>query len=101
MMAGPLPSPVYGVDGPILSTTQSCLASPSLRRNPNELLEKYHDRMPVILKLTDNESLLSGNRIPSELLRPYDADAMSADCADLGTAVTAQEPLFSTVCDQG
>ena len=34
---------------------------------------------------------LGGNRIPLERLRPYDADAMYADCVDPGTTVTAQE----------
>ena len=66
--------------------------------DPNELLEQYHNRMPVILKPLDYEAWLGGNRIPLELLRPYDADAMSADCVDPGTNVTALEAtLFDSL----
>lgn len=59
--------------------------------DPNELFEQYHNRMPVILTPSEYEAWLGGNRIPLKLLRPYDADAMSADCVDPGTAVTPQE----------
>ena len=66
--------------------------------DPNEMLQQYHSRMPVILKPSEYEAWLGGNRIPLELLRPYDADAMSADCVDPGTAVTAQEAtLFDSL----
>lgn len=51
-----------------------------------KLLEHYHNRMPVILKPSECVAWLSGNRIPIELLRPYDADRMSANCVDPGTA---------------
>jgi hypothetical protein len=41
---------------------------------------------------------LSGDRVPIDLLRPFDAEAMTATCVDPGTAVTAQEAsLFDSI----
>lgn len=57
--------------------------------DPNSLLEQYHNRMPVILKPSEYARWLKDARAPIELLRPYDAEAMAANCVDPGTAVPA------------
>lgn len=45
----------------------------------NELVRKYHDRMPVILAPTDFDAWLdSRNPHPETLLKPYPVDAMEA-----------------------
>ena len=49
--------------------------------DPNELMQPLHDRMPVIVKPSDYSRWLdSGNaeRPPVDLLRPFDADLMTA-----------------------
>lgn len=54
--------------------------------------------MPVILKPSEYERWLSGDRVPIDLLRPFNAEAMSATCVDPGTAVTAKEAtLFDSL----
>jgi putative SOS response-associated peptidase YedK len=66
--------------------------------DPNSLLEQYHNRMPVILKPNEYERWLKGDRVPIDLLRPYDAEAMAATCVDPGTAVAAKEAtLFDSL----
>jgi putative SOS response-associated peptidase YedK len=66
--------------------------------DPNSLLEKYHNRMPVILKPSEYTRWLTGDRVPLELLRPFNAEAMTATCVDPGTAVTAKEAtLFDSL----
>jgi putative SOS response-associated peptidase YedK len=52
--------------------------------------------MPVILKPSEYERWLKDDRVPVDLLRPYDAEAMAVTYVDPGTAVSAKEAtLFS------
>ena len=49
--------------------------------DPNELTARVHNRMPVILRRADYDRWLSreiGERPPSDLLRPFDAEQMAA-----------------------
>jgi putative SOS response-associated peptidase YedK len=49
--------------------------------DPNELMEKFHNRMPVILKPKDYDRWLEpgdAQRLPVDLLRPYPAEEMKA-----------------------
>lgn len=49
--------------------------------DPNELMQPLHNRMPVILKPEDYGRWLEPGppeRLPLDLLRPFDADAMKA-----------------------
>ena len=53
--------------------------------DPNELTATVHNRMPVILKPADYDRWLSREenaRPPIDLLRPYDADKMTAHPVD-------------------
>lgn len=62
-------------DGPILETFSI------LTTDPNELAEKVHNRMPVILEPSDyNRWMESGDPAhpPIDLLRPYSAEKMRA-----------------------
>ena len=46
---------------------------------PNELTERFHDRMPVILRDEDYDAWLIGTLDQAlDLLRPYHADEMRA-----------------------
>jgi putative SOS response-associated peptidase YedK len=66
--------------------------------DPNSLMEKYHNRMPVILKPSEYERWLKDDRVPIDLLRSYDAEAMAATCVDPGTTVTSEEAtLFDSL----
>ena len=66
--------------------------------DPNSLLEQYHNRMPVILKPDDYERWLTDERVPVDLLRPYDVESMVAICADPGTSVSAKKAtLFDSL----
>jgi putative SOS response-associated peptidase YedK len=52
---------------------------------PNELTATVHDRMPVIVRPSDYDRWLdpdAEDQPPIELLRPYDADAMTAHPVD-------------------
>jgi putative SOS response-associated peptidase YedK len=52
-----------------------------LTTNPNALMESIHTRMPVIVAKKDYERWLGPcdpARLPVEMLRPFDADAMTA-----------------------
>jgi len=52
---------------------------------PNELTATVHNRMPVILKPRDYDRWLScadTERLPADLLRPYDADRMTRHPVD-------------------
>ena len=54
--------------------------------------------MPVILKPSEFALWLSRDRVPIDLLRPFDAEAMTATCVDPGTAATAKEAtLFDSL----
>ena len=48
--------------------------------DPNEVVEKLHDRMPCIIPEKDYDRWLDVDspRLPVDLLRPYDADRMTA-----------------------
>lgn len=49
--------------------------------DPNELMQPLHNRMPVILRPQDYSRWLEPgepSRLPIDLLRPFDADAMKA-----------------------
>jgi putative SOS response-associated peptidase YedK len=49
--------------------------------DPNEVVQPLHDRMPVIIREKDYDRWLqpgSPDRPPIDLLRPYDADKMTA-----------------------
>jgi putative SOS response-associated peptidase YedK len=49
--------------------------------DPNELTERFHDRMPVILKPSDYQRWLEPgepSHLPVDLLRPFPADEMKA-----------------------
>lgn len=51
----------------------------------NELTVKVHDRMPVILRPRDYDRWLARGEVeqpPTDLLRPFDADAMQADACN-------------------
>ena len=74
MLPGKLPGS-KPKDGPILETFSI------LTTDPNELAEKVHNRMPVILEPRDyNRWMESGDptRPPIDLLRPYPAEKMRA-----------------------
>src|SRR6266702_1710132 len=48
--------------------------------DPNEVVEKLHDRMPCILAEKDYDRWpdVESPQLPTDLLRPYDADRMTA-----------------------
>ena len=49
--------------------------------DPNEVVQPLHDRMPVIIPEKDYDRWLNVSdteRLPLDLLRPYDADKMTA-----------------------
>ena len=48
--------------------------------DPNELVEPMHDRMPVIIPQRDYDRWLKAapDRLPIDLLRPFDGDKMTA-----------------------
>ena len=49
--------------------------------DPNELMQPLHNRMPVILRREDYGRWLDPGeptQLPVDLLRPFDADAMTA-----------------------
>jgi putative SOS response-associated peptidase YedK len=69
-----------------------------LTTDPNALIERYHTRMPVILKAAEYERWLTDDRLPLDLLRPCSPEQMTASCVDPGTAVTAEEAtLFDSL----
>jgi putative SOS response-associated peptidase YedK len=59
----------------------------SLKDNP---LNSNHNRMPVILKPSEYERWLKDDRVPVDLLRPYDAESMAsrARCLHINTPVS-------------
>jgi putative SOS response-associated peptidase YedK len=69
------------------NATGQSAASPTLETytiittDPNELTERFHDRMPVILRQRDYARWLAPGdpaQLPVDLLRPYAADEMKA-----------------------
>ena len=49
--------------------------------DPNELMEPFHDRMPVIVRPSDYDRWITPadpSRLPIDLLRPYPSEEMSA-----------------------
>jgi putative SOS response-associated peptidase YedK len=55
-----------------------------IRTDPNEIVQPLHDRMPVIIPQTDYDRWLRADpdRPPIDLLRPFDAEKMTAWKAD-------------------
>lgn len=71
--------------------------------DPNELTAEVHTRMPVILEPKNYDAWLhaaNGERVPTELLRPLDADLMQAAKAhkDVGNVRNNRPELMT--CDQ-
>ncbi|SCB62305.1 SOS response associated peptidase (SRAP) [Rhizobium aethiopicum] len=44
---------------------------------PNQMMAAIHDRMPVVLQQKDYDRWLSPEPDPSDLMKPFDADAMT------------------------
>jgi putative SOS response-associated peptidase YedK len=67
-------------------TNTELLTFTVITTDPNELVEPMHDRMPVIIAAKDYDRWLkaSPDRIPIDLLRPFDADKMTAWEVDKG-----------------
>jgi putative SOS response-associated peptidase YedK len=67
--------------------------------DPNELMEPYHDRMPVILHPNDYERWMAPGdpaQLPADLLRPYGTDEMKAwkVSSDVGNVRNNRPDLF-------
>ena len=71
--------------------------------DPNELTATVHDRMPVILKPSDYDRWLDRadvDRVPVDLLRPYEAGEMSAHPVDPRVgSVRNNEPRLCALWD--
>jgi putative SOS response-associated peptidase YedK len=62
-------------------TGQVLLSYTVITTDPNELLEPFHNRMPVIVRPDDYERWIAPaepSRLPVDLLRPYPDELMSA-----------------------
>jgi putative SOS response-associated peptidase YedK len=61
-------------------TNTELLTFTVITTDPNELVEPMHDRMPVIIAAKDYDRWLKAppDRLPIDLLRPFDADKMTA-----------------------
>lgn len=69
-------------------TGQALFSYSVITTDPNELLEPFHNRMPVILKAADYERWIAPaeeHRLPVDLLRPFPEELMAA--WKIGTAV--------------
>jgi putative SOS response-associated peptidase YedK len=63
------------------ATEQALLSYSVITTDPNELLEPFHNRMPVIVRPADYERWISPaepSHLPLDLLRPYPDELMSA-----------------------
>ena len=63
------------------TTAQPLFSYTVITTDPNQLLEPFHNRMPVILKPQDYERWLAPaepSHLPVDLLRPYPDELMSA-----------------------
>jgi len=69
--------------------------------DPNEVVQPLHDRMPVIIPEKDYSRWLSDppDRPPFDLLRPFDADRMTAWAVDraIGNVRNDQPDLLTSV----
>ncbi|HET6205795.1 MAG TPA: SOS response-associated peptidase [Terracidiphilus sp.] len=64
-----------------LKSGQELLSYTVITTDPNELLEPFHNRMPVILRPGDYERWMAPadpSRLPVDLLRPYPDELMAA-----------------------
>ena len=62
-------------------TGQALFSYSVITTDPNELLEPFHNRMPVILKPADCERWIApaeSHRLPVDLLRPFPDELMTA-----------------------
>jgi putative SOS response-associated peptidase YedK len=61
-------------------TNTELLTFTVITTDPNELVEPMHDRMPAIIPAKDYDRWLKAtpDRLPIDLLRPFDADKMTA-----------------------
>ena len=61
-------------------TAQELLTFTIITTDPNEVVQPMHDRMPVIIPERDYDRWLKADpdRPPVDLLRPFDADKMTA-----------------------
>lgn len=63
--------------------------------DPNELMERIHTRMPVILHVKDYDRWLSRgttSQPPVDLLRPFEAEAMAAHLTENTPEEMFKEP---------
>ena len=63
------------------ATGQALLSYTVITTDPNELLEPFHNRMPVIIRPADYERWIAPaepSHLPLDLLRPYPDELMSA-----------------------
>ena len=63
------------------ATGQALLSYSVITTDPNELLEPFHNRMPVIVRPADYERWMAPaepSHLPLDLLRPYPDELMSA-----------------------
>ncbi len=63
------------------TTGQALLSYTVITTDPNELLEPFHNRMPVIVRAADYERWIAPaepSHLPLDLLRPYPDELMSA-----------------------
>jgi putative SOS response-associated peptidase YedK len=63
------------------ATGQALLSYTVITTDPNELLEPFHNRMPVIVRPADYERWIAPaepSHLPLDLLRPYPDELMSA-----------------------
>jgi putative SOS response-associated peptidase YedK len=62
------------------ATNTDLLTFTVITTDPNEIVEPLHDRMPVIIPAKDYDRWLKAppDRLPLDLLRPFDADKMTA-----------------------
>jgi putative SOS response-associated peptidase YedK len=62
------------------NTNTELLPFTVITTDPSELVEPMHDRMPVIIAAKDYDHWLKAppDRLPIDLLRPFDADKMTA-----------------------
>jgi putative SOS response-associated peptidase YedK len=63
------------------TTGQALLSYTVITTDPNELLEPFHNRMPVIVRPADYERWIAPaepSHLPVDLLRPYPDELMSA-----------------------
>jgi putative SOS response-associated peptidase YedK len=69
------------VDATVGHSVFGLLTVTVITTDPNEVVQPMHDRMPVIIPERDHDRWLDVSdtqRLPMDLLRPFDADEMTA-----------------------